>query len=209
MPIAPDRSYVLIRVKLDDIFVNCSYLPWVDKIHIGIILISFFCHLGDILKVFGHFLSNYLVFCKIANLLCANIWCFWQNFLVLKGQILKKCIWSHWLVIGDHLFDNIYCKYKRFRLLIYVRLIEGITLQNFTTVVTLKALQNSPTRSNRIQCSTSYSFYLLKLIILHITKIWINVNHGSNPILGIFKNPHLLIRKNEIKQVESVNGQFK
>ena len=52
-----------------------------------------FCHLVRISKSFGHFLSNYLVFGKIVNLLWQIFYTFGQIFIVLNGQILKK--YSH------------------------------------------------------------------------------------------------------------------
>ena len=48
-----------------------------------------FRHLGKILISFWPFLSNFLVFEKIANLLWQIFYSFGQIFIALKGQILK------------------------------------------------------------------------------------------------------------------------
>ena len=48
-----------------------------------------FRHLGILLKDFGLFLSNYLVFGKIVNLLWQIFHTYGQIFIVLNGQILK------------------------------------------------------------------------------------------------------------------------
>ena len=57
-----------------------------------------FRNLDKILESFGHFLSNYLVFGKIVNLLQQIFYTFGQIFIVLYDQILKNniSIWSHW-----------------------------------------------------------------------------------------------------------------
>ena len=58
-----------------------------------------FRHLGKNLKAFGHFLSSYLVFCNIVNLLWQIFYSLGQFFIVVYGQILKnnRAIWSHLL----------------------------------------------------------------------------------------------------------------
>ena len=51
-----------------------------------------FRHFGKKINFFGHFLSNYLVFGKIVNLLWQIFDTFGQNFLVRNGHTLKqKC----------------------------------------------------------------------------------------------------------------------
>ena len=49
-----------------------------------------FRHFGKKINFFGHFLSNYLVFGKIVNLLWQIFYTFGQIFIVLNGQIFKK-----------------------------------------------------------------------------------------------------------------------
>ena len=49
-----------------------------------------FRNLDKILESFGHFLSNYLVFGKIVNLLWQLFYTFGQIFIVQNGQILKN-----------------------------------------------------------------------------------------------------------------------
>ena len=61
-----------------------------------------FRHLGKILKVFGHFLINYLVFGKTVKLLWQIFFTFGQSLIVIKAKYWTNilAIWSHcWLHI--------------------------------------------------------------------------------------------------------------
>ena len=60
-------------------------------------ILRYFATQATFYKAFGHFLSNYLVFGKIVNLLWQIFYSFGQFFIVQYGQILKNniAIWSH------------------------------------------------------------------------------------------------------------------
>ena len=55
------------------------------------------CHLGKILKRFGHFLSNYIVLGKIVSLLCQIFYTFGQISIVLKVNYWKNNLDTLWV----------------------------------------------------------------------------------------------------------------
>ena len=57
-----------------------------------------FRHFGNILKVFGDYVTAYFVLVKILNLLWSTFYAIGRIFIAANGLILKNnlAIWSHW-----------------------------------------------------------------------------------------------------------------